>query len=223
LPIKYTIPPLLINLGPYFNPIDLSLNHLHNEQLLLQRVTDGDEQAFTSLFNAYKDKLYSFVYDITGSETKAEDTVQEVFLKIWQQREGLNKVHQFNAYIFRMCRNYAIDQLRKLSREILLHSSLLQPEHTADRSADDALLQKEAREKLQEAIDQLPTQQKRVFILHRENGLRQQEIAHELNLSLSTVQNHLFRAVGNIRQYLNTTYPDISFYLLLAMGPILFV
>jgi len=196
---------------------------LHNEPQLLQQVTHGDEQAFTDLFNAYRDKLFSFVYDITGSETKAEDTVQEIFLRIWQQRSGLSDVHNFNAYIFRMCRNYAIDQLRKLSRETLLRSSLLEPDTLMEGSAEEALLKKEVLQKLREAVAQLPAQQQRVFELHKERGLKMQEIAQELNLSLSTVQNHLFRAVGNIRQSLNTTYPEISLYLILAIGPAVFL
>ena len=190
---------------------------------MLQEVARGDEKAFADLFNAYRDKLFSFVYDITGSETKAEDTVQEIFLRIWQQRSGLSAINNFNAYIFRMCRNYAIDQLRKLSRETLLHSSLLEQGALVDNGADDALLKKEIRQKLREAVAQLPAKQQRVFELHKEQGLKIQEIAQELNLSVSTVQNHLFRAVGNIRQYLNTTYPDISLYLILALTSYIFL
>jgi RNA polymerase sigma-70 factor (ECF subfamily) len=190
---------------------------------LISRVAQGDKDAFTLLFHAYKDKLFSFVHDITGSTAKAEDIVQEVFLKIWEKQHHLSQIDNFNAYLFRMCRNYAIDQFRKLNREILLHSSLLQQDNISMAGADEAVLQKELRQKLQEAVDQLPPQQKRVFILHKEKGFKLLEIAEELDLSVSTVQNHLFRAVGNIRHYLNTMYPDISLYIMLAMAPWFFL
>ena len=178
--------------------------------MLLQRVAGGDEGAFAQLFYQYKDKLFSFIYDITHSEAQAEDVVQEVFLKIWQQREKITEVEHFNAYVFRMCRNNAIDQLRKLSRESLLQSVLLQPDEAQPVGSDEMLLAKEVREKLQEAVAQLPPQQKKIFLLHKEKGWKPEEIAREMDLSVSTVRNHLFRAVGGIRQYLNTTYPDIS-------------
>jgi RNA polymerase sigma-70 factor (ECF subfamily) len=198
----------------------LSSDFLYNEQQLLVQAASGDERAFAELFHAYRNKLYSFVCDMTGVDLRGEDVVQEVFLKIWQQRAGLRDVENFNAYIFRMCRNYVIDQLRKRSRETVLHSSLFRPDNgSVVEDPEDTLLRKEVRQKLQEAIDQLPPQQQRIFLLHKEKGLQHQEIAVQLGLSVSTVQNHLFRAVGNIREFLNTRYPDIQIYLLLTLAP----
>lgn len=192
---------------------------LYNERLLLEQAALDDEQAFAELFHAYRNKLYSFVYDMTGMASKAEDVVQEVFLRIWQQRTGLGQIDNFNAYIFRMCRNYVIDQLRKAARETVLRSNLLLSEDRAAEDPEDSLLRKEVRQKLQEAIDHLPPQQRRIFLLHRERGWKHQQIADELGLSVSTVQNHLFRALASVREFLNTRYPDIACYLLLALSP----
>lgn len=185
----------------------------YNESKLVSRLKMGDEKAFSLLFYRYKKKLFSFIFDLTQSELKAEDIVQDVFLKIWQNREHIAGADNFNAYVFRMAQNHAIDQLRKLSREIAIVNEFQENGKHISGDPEVMLLNKEIRQKIQEAVAQLPAQQKKVFVLHREQGLRHEEIAKEMNLSVSTVQNHLFRAVTNIRNYLATTYPETSLFM----------
>lgn len=183
---------------------------------LLLHKRERDEEAFKSLFFAYKDKLYSFLLGITRSEAKSEDLVQDIFMKIWQAWEGFSEIENVNAYVYRMAQNYAVDQLRKKSREILFFTDLLNPEEDlyAPNPAD-LLINKELEQLIDEAIDSLSSQQRKIFILHRMQGLSHEEIAKKLHLSVSTSQNHMRQALINMRIYLTKHYPEISVFILL--------
>lgn len=177
------------------------------EAELLSRLQNGDEKAFATLFYAYKDKLYGFLLGITKSDAKAKDIVQDVFLKIWQNRGTIAEIENFNAYVFFIAQNQAVDQFRKSSKELFSSTELFNYEEDV-LSPDPAstLINKETREKINEAIDQLPPQQKKIFVLHNEYGLKHHEIANQLNLSVSTTQNHMREALRNIRAYLSHSY-----------------
>lgn len=181
------------------------------EAELLLRLQKGDEEAFASLFLAYKDKLFSFAIVLTGSSVKAEDLVQDVFLKIWQNRAAIAEIDNINAFIFRMAQNQAIDELRRFSKETLAHSSDFINEEAVSPNPAEHLLNKEIREKIKEAVNQLPPQQKRIYILHNEEGYKYEEIASQLDLSVSTIRNHMSQAMGNIRKLLSYSYPGSIF------------
>jgi RNA polymerase sigma-70 factor (ECF subfamily) len=198
--------------------IPLASNHSYSEKELLLKVAEGDEDAFTRLFYAYKGKLFSFILDLTLSEAKAEDILQDVFLKIWQARGELGKVENFNAYIFRAAQNRAIDQLRKFSRETLLLRDFSRQGIDPSGRPDEAMLYRQMQQRIGEAVDHLPLKQKQVYLLHKEEGLPHDEIAQKMGLSVSTVQNHMFRAVGNIRAYLGQYYADVPLYVILILG-----
>ncbi len=177
------------------------------EEELLLRLQDGDEEAFARLFYAYKDKLFGFLLGITKSDAKTKDLVQDVFLKIWQNRATISEIENFNAYIYFIAQNQAIDQFRKSSKELFSSVELLNSEEDVSTpNPANALINKETREKIDEALNQLPPQQKKIFVLHNEYGFKHHEIAEQLNLSVSTTQNHMREALRNIRAYLSHSY-----------------
>jgi RNA polymerase sigma-70 factor (ECF subfamily) len=171
----------------------------------------ADEEAFTSLFYTYKDKLYGFFKALTHSHTEATNMVQEVFMKIWRNREKLSFVDNMNAYIFRAAQNLAIDQLRKKSSEILSFTDGYSgnDQESDEGSPFEQLMSKELSKSLKEAIEKLPPQQKKIFVSHCIDGLPHNEIAKNMNLSVSTVQNHMRAALSNIRMFLSGNYPVI--------------
>ncbi|WP_321332288.1 RNA polymerase sigma-70 factor [uncultured Bacteroides sp.] len=175
-----------------------------------------DEESFTSLFYLYKDKLYGFFLGLTHSPTKSEDLVQEVFMRIWQKREELTLIDNLNAYIYRAAQNHAIDQIRKRSNEILLFSDkyLGNEDNATAQTPLDLLLNKELSSALTEAIEQLPPQQKKVFTFHCIEGLPHEEIARLMDISVSTVQNHMRQALINIRTYFSGNYPVLLLLLI---------
>lgn len=189
----------------------------HSDDLLKLRIKKGNEKAFAILFYAYKDKLFNFLFQITKSENKAEDLVQDVFMKIWQTRDTLSTIDNLNAYIFKIAQNAAVDQLRKMAKDILLITETLTDNETTDsESPSELLLNKELRELIDDAIKQLPAQQKRIFIMRWMEGLSHEEIAQKMNISISTAQNHMRQALINLRSYLLTHYQEITTLLISA-------
>ena len=183
-----------------------------NGNELVIRVVQGDEIAFEQLFRQYKDKLYSFILHLSGSATIAEDVLQDVFLKIWRDRDQLTNIDNFNAYLYRMAQNTAINVLRRQSREALLLNEVqrLAPEGV---QGDELLAAKEVRTALQQAINNLPPQQRKVYQLGKEQGLTYEQIAVSLGITTSTVRNHMVQALRSIREYIALHFPSLLIYL----------
>jgi len=128
----------------------------------------------------------------------AEDITQDIFVKIWDKREHLTEIEKFGSYLFRMAQNYAINAFRKTAVETAALSHLQsEPEYN---STDNYLSEKETSALLHKAISRLSTQQKLVYTLSREEGLKYEEIARRLNVSPSTVKNHMLAALHALRE-----------------------
>ena len=179
-----------------------------NENELLKQIVQGDEIAFEQLFQLYKNKLYAFIYQLSGSVTIAEDVLQEVFLKIWRNRTQLTGIDNFNAYLYRMAQNHAVNVLRRQSRDALL---LTEVQRLAPQKVfgDEWLAAKEVQTALQQAISSLPARQRKVYQLGHEQGLSYEEIANMLNISTSTVRNHMVQALKTIREYIALHFPAL--------------
>lgn len=149
---------------------------------------------------------------MTGSADMAEDIVQEVFLKLWQNRQELGAIQQFSAYLFRMAQNQAINAFKRMARETLILAELQQSVHPQPDAAD-TLAARQLEETLKKLISQLPPQQQLIYLLSREQGLKHEEIAERLRIAPGTVKNHMIQALRTLRQQL-TNYPGASLFLL---------
>lgn len=173
---------------------------IHTEKELLLRASQGSEPAFTLLFNRYRHKLYSYLLSLTASPEIAEDIIQDTFLKLWKNRSSMEAIDHFGGYLFKATRNLAINALKRMSKETIILSKLKAQQNTASTKADDTLVVKEAEQLLHQTIQNLPPQQKLIYTLSREQGLKHEDIAHQLHLSSSTVRNHIVQALRTIRK-----------------------
>ncbi len=173
----------------------------YTEKELLRLAADGDEAAFIEIFNLYKNKLYSFLLRITKSEEQSLDFVQDVFMKLWINRANLSSIDNFSGYIFRSAQNQAINSFKRSMAEncILKKNPVV---YITDDSIAANLEYKLLQTKLIEAVKKLPPQQRLVYMLSREQGFKHEEIAKQLNLSTSTVKNHLVQALKTIKEFL---------------------
>ncbi|MFT4018817.1 MAG: RNA polymerase sigma-70 factor [Agriterribacter sp.] len=178
----------------------------NREQELLLEIASGSEPAFRELFQAYRRKLFSYIFKTTGSSEIAEDTIQEVFLKLWSIRETLPAIGNINAYLHRMAHNYAYHGFRRLAKETLLLDHLSKQENGDTCNPVQELLSKEVTAYIQRLVDQLTPQQRKVFLLSREDGLKQEEIASRLNVSISTVKKHMVDALAFLREEIRQNY-----------------
>jgi len=170
------------------------------EQRLIGKIADGDEQAFTELYNRYHQQLGMYLFKITKSPELTQELVHDVFLKTWQNRATLTTIRDFRAYLFVVSKNMAINHLKKLAKENqerreLARQSNSNTYHEVHEANRYTTL-------LDEAIDRLPPQRKQVYILSKHRRLKYEEIAARLSISRETVKKHLQSAVRSITDYL---------------------
>ncbi|MBS1563227.1 MAG: RNA polymerase sigma-70 factor [Bacteroidetes bacterium] len=172
---------------------------------MLQRIADGSETAFRQLFDAYQQQLFTYLYRITRSREMADDAVQDIFLRIWSMRDKLPEIDNIGGYLHRMAHNQALKGFQIVAREGLVGEHLAN-QQSALATADDGLLSKEIQSYIAGLVARLTPSQRTVFLLSREQGLKQQEIADRLGLTLVTVKRHMVDALKSIREGLAQNY-----------------
>ncbi len=161
------------------------------------------QESYTDFFDYYFGRLLKFAVSIVKSEILAEEIVLDIFLKLWEQKESLDKIKNIETYLFISVRNASINALKK---EKKFHFDMLEGAHIqlADyRSAENDLIEDEMLSALNEIVVQLPSKCKIIFQLMREDGLNRNEVAEILNISVKTVDNQLAIAVKKIAEKLN--------------------
>ena len=188
----------------------------YNEKELMTLVSRGDELAFASLFEHYRNRIYGIAFKLTHSTTIAEEIVQDVFLKIWLKRADLMEIQNFSAYLFIVTRNDVYKVLKQIARDF--KTTLLTDENQSlanNASTADLLVEKEYSLLLKKAIDRLPNQQKQVYTLIKEQGLKREEVAGLLHLQPETIKFHLAQAMKNIRAF---CMPHLNLYIGFAIS-----
>lgn len=177
---------------------------LYDDEYCLLRIQEGDEHFFNLIFEKYRDQLFAYLFRVTKSKEVSEEIVLDVFLKLWHGRQAITEIQNLQAFLFRVACHKAIDFFRAAKRSHALQEVLWEKitVASAGESADNRLLQKNAESLINEAINQLSPQRKRVFELRKYEDLSYAEIAETLQLSSNTVRNHLAAALQFIRYYL---------------------
>ena len=170
---------------------------------LVERLRKGDVEAFDLIYEKYSGKLYAFGLKYLRSTAEAEDLVQSVFLKIWENYRNLKKESSFKSYLFTI----ALNQIRKHfnKRAISLHylESLQNDLETED---NQTILNDDYESILQQIniiIEQMPPRRREIFMKSKIEGKSSKEIATELNISTGTVDNQVSEALRFIRSHLN--------------------
>ncbi|MBS1577681.1 MAG: RNA polymerase sigma-70 factor [Bacteroidetes bacterium] len=182
------------------------------EASILQEVANGNEKSLKCLFDYYFNHIYTTALTFTKSVTDAEEITQDVFLKIWMQREKLMTVNKFNDYLFIIARNHIYNHLRKKLHEHAFIDRLVNYFKETSHLPEERLLVKETEKIIDDAVKQLPKQQQLVFCMSRQQGLSQDEIARKLHISKNTVKSHMRQAIQSVRGYLQTQ--DIAYMLI---------
>ncbi|WP_290797259.1 RNA polymerase sigma factor [Flavihumibacter sp. UBA7668] len=186
---------------------------LYNEKELVSQLSTGSEWAFEQLYHHYSPGLASKLLRITKSEQYTGDILQEVFLKIWNGRENLEPDKSFPAYLNTIAEHLAIDYFRKAARDRQLMASIKNAAIAAYDSIEESLYRKENAELLHSLIKSLPPQRRQVFHLVKIEGRSYDEVGQLLNVSSSTISDHIVKATKQIRERL-LRHPDYAIGLL---------
>ena len=167
---------------------------------LLRNIKNGDVGAFNELYDLYSVKLLNFSLLYLNSKEEAEEVVQDVFCKIWQNRHKLDEKYSLNGYIFRVTKNLVLNKLRRRIDEPSSYVSIGNCSIYQNNTENDVLLH-EMEQLLEEAIEALPPRRQLIFKLSRQKGLSNQEIADRLDISINTVEGQIRKAIKYLRSY----------------------
>ncbi|WP_205512789.1 RNA polymerase sigma-70 factor [Longitalea arenae] len=181
----------------------------YSEKGLLLQVINGDAEAFSEIYDLYKDRIFAFAFTLTKSKEIAEEATQEVFVKLWEKRDQINTEYPLIPYIKKITYNYIISFFRKVKLDRQLQQNLYSNMEALRNTNEDELLQKELNKLYRQAIDQLPQQKRMAYTLSREQHLSYEEIALQMGISKNTVRNHMTEAIQFIRNYI-TSHTDLA-------------
>lgn len=175
------------------------MDNVATQDILLAKVAAGDEGAFRELFDGHRDKLYAYMLRLSKERVIAEDIVQEVFLKIWINREQLEDIRNFDAYLFTIARNHAFNLSKQITYRRALLGQITSGQPQSDLSTEKEVDYKYLQSLLAQELGKLPPQQRKVFTLSRFEGLSNEDISREQSISVGTVKKHLSLATQTLK------------------------
>jgi RNA polymerase sigma-70 factor (family 1) len=171
----------------------------HTDSELLALLKDGEEAAYTEIYNRYWEQMSLYVLKVIRSEGDAQDIVQEVFVSIWKRREVLEVKGTLVAYLLRSVRNLSIRYIEThITKRDFLRTLSDSVQHL-DLSGVNALELEQLEAQITGAIAGLPPKMREVFLLSRQENLSYKEIAHRLHIAETTVKKQVSNALQLIR------------------------
>jgi len=167
-----------------------------------KEIQEGNENAFEYIFETYWTDLFKKAYRFTKSESEAKDVVQDLFLKLWEHRNELKIENSVGGYLFAALKFRLLNYARKgaiLEHHLSIWANL---QEQSSPITNSHLLERELKEIILLECEKLSPAEKKVFLLHRINGISIDEIAHILNLKNQTIRNYLSTASRKIKESL---------------------
>ncbi len=174
---------------------------VYDEEAIIRKIKEGDEASFRCLFDRYRNELFTYCLHITKERSIAEEIVQDVFMIIWQNREGLQP--QIKPYLYTITQNLSFNFLKKATRDVKMKKQVFYESQKEFRQ--EWLIDfKDTKELITQAITQMPTRQQEIFSLSRWENKSHDEIARQLRISKNTVKDQMYKALKAIKHYLQT-------------------
>jgi RNA polymerase sigma-70 factor (family 1) len=193
--------------------------HIYEHANVLNLLAQGSEYAFQLVFDSYKNRVYNLALTYLKSPVLAEEIVQDTFLKLWFQRQNLVGINSLEAWLLTVSKNLTINYLKKIAHEWGVKKDLIPGHEQIENSTDFKVRDAEFALLFQKALDILPTQQRTIYQLAREEGLTYELIGKKLSISPLTVKTHMARALASIRLFLKKHgglfFSFLSFFLLI--------
>ncbi len=173
-----------------------------NEQQLVVRLKNRDSQAFTVIYNLYAQKLYRYAVKFIKSPEIAEDVVHDIFVKLWDNVNELQIESSLQAYLYKIAQRQLLNIIKRSAVEVKIIDEIINNTTPYSQCTEDSLLYKETFSHTTDAINKLPSQRKLIFELGRNKGLSHKQIARQLNIADSTVNNQMVKALKSIKSHL---------------------
>ena len=187
---------------------------LDSSEAHVKEFSRGNIKAFDFFYSIYCPRLQQFVYGLIKTRSETEEIVQDVFVKLWINRDKLKNYNSFESYLFTIAYNTALGYLRKKATEksyieYVKSVQVVSEEAIAEEILDLSIFN----QKLEEAINSMPPRQREVFKLKHKENFTYKEIAKKLNISVNTVENHMVKSHNFLKKELNKYYiPGLLFF-----------
>ncbi|KEO74231.1 RNA polymerase sigma factor [Anditalea andensis] len=175
---------------------------MFSEKQLVEQLKQSNTDAYGRLYHLYVQRLYGFVLRMAKSPELAEDIVQDIFIKLWENRDQLDPDKCIKAYMFTMAKNQLLNFIKRKAHESRIIDEILAHVPRGCKSTDNLVLENEIQQLLDEALSSLPPQRKLIFELCRIQGLTYKQAADQLGLSDSTVNSQMVKAIRSIKEFL---------------------
>jgi RNA polymerase sigma-70 factor (family 1) len=181
------------------------------ENLLIKRLLGGDEAAFSIIFKTYYSDLVLFAGTFVRDRQAAEEIVQDVFIRLWENRESVLITSSLRSFLLKSVQNKCIDTLRHLKIVDNYQSKLQNHPLLLENDTENYVLYSELEEDLKKALEKLPGDISKIFLMNRFEGFTYPEIASRLDLSVRMVEIRMGKALALLKQHLKDYLITILF------------
>lgn len=178
-------------------------NQIHIDFELLMQLRDGNERAFSAVFETYHRYLYVLACRYLMSESNAEDAVQYTFMRLWEGRETFDYQTGIKNLLFTILKNYVLNEIRHNNMALQKNYELAQFNEEMEAGFLHNLEDADFKTHLYKLIEQLPPQKREVCLLKIQQGLTNQEVAEAMNISIPTVKSHYTQVIKLLRSQLD--------------------
>jgi RNA polymerase sigma-70 factor (ECF subfamily) len=169
---------------------------------IVRRIRQGDIRQFETLFRSSYTSLVKYAGTLIRDLDTAEEIVQDLFFKIWQDKEKLNIGSSLNGYLFRAVHNRCLHHIEHRKVVEKYAKEISAAEHQVTQNPSDLLQYKELQAKIASILERLPERCGKIFCMNRFEGLKYTEIAEKLSVSVKTVEANMGKALKEFRKAL---------------------
>lgn len=164
------------------------------DQELVRQLRQGNHNAFNKLYDLYKHRLFGNLYRILKDRDTVEELVQDLFMNVWKGRQQIDPERPFKAYLFQIAANLAKNSLRKAYNDQKMRTLMMASAEASYTHIEEQLFREENKAQLEQLLNQLPPQRKRVYMLCKLEGRSYREVSELLGISESAVNDHIKKA-----------------------------
>lgn len=181
---------------------------------LFRLIRQGDEQAFTRLYDKYARVLYLFGVCYLKNESAAEDAVQHVFMQLWEHRDRANITISLKRYLYVAVKNYVLNYIRNKQTALLKNLEIYRSQRQFDDSSETAMEREEINTLLEQAIADLGHDKKQQIVRFRREGMSNKEVAVLLGIPENTVKTYYAQSVKLLKARFKEIISTIILFLL---------
>ena len=172
-----------------------------NEVELLARLKAGDELAFECLYQIYSPQIHFKLLKLVKLQSLAEELLQDVFVKIWEKRSGIDENKSFRSYLYIIAQNLAKDLFRRAAFDRKMLAAMISASTEIYDPVMDAYQEKDHEQLMQDVISILPPQRRKIYTLVKIEGKSYEEVSALLGISFSTINGNIVKANATLKKH----------------------